>query len=75
MEQLGVLVLFLVCSGGLNIRFGTGLSSEQEGVDLHGLDGDGEALLDLETVVDEREGHLLDRVAEEFRVQLLQADL
>jgi hypothetical protein len=39
-------------------RFQTGLSSEEEGVDFHGLDGDGEALFNLQTVIDERQRHL-----------------
>ena len=76
MEQcFGYIFPLFGASCSFEIPFRTGLSSEEEGVDLHGLDGDGEALFNLESVVDERERHLLDAVAEEFRVELLQANL
>ena len=70
MEQcFGYIFPLFGASCSFEIPFRTGLSSEEEGVDLHGLDGDGEALLHLEAVVEEREGHLLNAVAVKLGVE------
>ncbi len=44
---------------GFSFQFQDLSSLEEEGVDLHRLDGHGEPLLNPETVIDERKGHLV----------------
>ena len=51
------------------------LSPEQEGVHLHGLDGHGEALLHLEALVQQGQGHLLHARAVQLGEELFKADL
>ena len=66
---------FALSSEQERIEFRFCLSPEKERIDFHRFNRNGESLLHLQAVVQQRERHLLDRITEKLRIQFFETNL